>query len=78
MSDHPGLVGPGAPTLEQATRLGFHSSLGQYSRRREQVTRRLVDDVIQQIDRRGIFRTPCLESMAILGMAADLIAHSRP
>lgn len=77
MSDHPGLVGKDAPNLSQVRRLGYSTSLAQYARRRERICGQLASDFIEMVDRRGIFRTPCLESMAILGLAADLIDHLR-
>lgn len=73
-SDHPALIGAGAPRIAElgtAARAGV--DLRPFGRRREDACATLFDRALQLADQHGTLRDPSLESLASLVLIEGLV-----
>lgn len=75
-SDAPALLGEGAPRLTDIKSLGGHANLAHWGRRRAPVCKERLEGVFKNLDRNGVWKVACGESVVSLLMAAKLIAYT--
>jgi len=74
-SDHPLILGPNAPSLQNIKAAASAEDLSRYARLRAPFCQRLADRVVGMADARGYFRKADLESVTILRTVGRLVTN---